>query len=294
MLQTNISRKRLSSGVIYALLGALCFGTTGTLQALTPEGSQPLVVGTMRLLVGGLIMLPWVKLTSGFTKKIPWPKRATLMATAGLVLFQLCFFVALRLTGVAVGTVIAIGSAPIIGGLIDFFFRGITPGKTWSIATLLSIFGLTMLSFDANVKLEPLGMFTALGAGAGYAIYAANSQIILANRSAQEMMAMIFCIGGMAMSPLLLINDISWMASIQGATSILLLGTVSSAIAFCLFATGLATLSLSTGLTLGLAEPLVAAMLGILFLGEPCSMQSVLGIFIIFSGMFVMTRTPSP
>ena len=242
MLQTKISPQKLPSGVIYALLGALCFGTTGTLQALTPAGSQPLVVGTMRLIVGGIIMLPWVKMTSGFTKESPWPKRATLLATAGIVVFQLCFFIALRLTGVAVGTVIAIGSAPILGSLIDYFFKGIKPSKTWWIATMLSIFGLTMLSFDANVKLDPLGIFMAFGAGAGYAVYAATGQTILASRSAQEMMAIIFCIGGIVMSPILFMNDISWMASIQGITSILLLGAVSSAMAFSLFATGLATL----------------------------------------------------
>lgn len=292
MLRSFPTQSRLSTGVLYALLGAVCFGTTGTLQAFTPDGSQPLAVGTMRLIVGGMIMLLWVRFRSGFTQNIPWPKTATLTATAGIVIFQLLFFQSLVRTGVAVGTVIAIGFGPMAGGIIDYFLRGTKPTKTWYAATLLALCGLIVLSIDEEAKLDPMGMLMALGAGAGYALYAANSQTILADRSPQEMVAVLFSIGGIAMSPLLFMYDISWMASLQGIVSLLLIGIIGTAMAYSFFATGLAQLPLSSGLTFGLAEPLVAALLGILLLGEPCSIQTTLGIGIIFMGMFVMARNP--
>lgn len=285
--------RQLSSGVIYALLGSVCFGTTGTIQAFAPEGSQPLAVGTMRLVVGGIVMLLWVHFRSGFTRQVPWPKKATITAAAGIVIFQILFFQSLARTGVAVGTVIAIGFGPMAGGIIDYLLRGTVPSRSWFTATTLALCGLVLLSIDDTATIDMTGITMALGAGTGYALYAANSQAILANRSPQEMTAILFTFGGIAMSPILFMYDISWMFSLRGFVSIGLIGVIGTAMAYSLFAAGLAALPLSSGLTLGLAEPLVAALFGILLLGEPCSFQTAMGICVIFSGMFVIARNPT-
>ena len=39
------------------LLAALCFGTTGTAQALGPGGASPLTVGAVRVAVGAALLL---------------------------------------------------------------------------------------------------------------------------------------------------------------------------------------------------------------------------------------------
>ena len=39
------------------LLAALCFGTTGTAQALGPDGLAPAGVGAARILVGGALLV---------------------------------------------------------------------------------------------------------------------------------------------------------------------------------------------------------------------------------------------
>lgn len=285
--------RQLSTGVLYTLLGAICFGTTGTIQAFAPEECQPIAVGTMRLIVGGLVMLLWVRLRSGFTHRVPWPKKATFTAAAGIVIFQILFFQSLVRTGVAVGTVIAIGFGPMAGGIIEYLLRGTVPSRSWYTATALAVCGLILLSIDDTAIVDMTGILMALGAGAGYALYAANSQTILADRSPQEMVAVLFIFGGIAMSPILFLYDISWMLSVRGFISIVLIGVIGTAMAYSLFATGLATLPLSSGLTLGLAEPLVATLLGILLLGEPCSIQTAAGICTIFSGMIVIARNPT-
>ena len=45
-------------------------------------------------------------------------KTSTYIGAAGMASFQLTFFAAVKLTGVAMGTVVAIGSAPIFAGLV--------------------------------------------------------------------------------------------------------------------------------------------------------------------------------
>ena len=89
------------------LLAAVCFGTTGTAQALGPSaapsrGSRPDRVG------GALLLL--------VARRCPAPPRVA-AAGAGLIavaiaVYQLAFFAAVERTGVAVGTVVALGSAP--------------------------------------------------------------------------------------------------------------------------------------------------------------------------------------
>src|SRR3954452_7962029 len=42
---------------LQVLLAALCFGTTGTAQALGPGGIDPAAVGAARILVGGAVLV---------------------------------------------------------------------------------------------------------------------------------------------------------------------------------------------------------------------------------------------
>lgn len=72
-------------GPLTLLSGVLIFSTNGFWQAIAPEGVTPYVVGAARLLIGGVAL---------------W-------------LYQLFFFQGVHFIGVAVGTVIAVGSAPI-------------------------------------------------------------------------------------------------------------------------------------------------------------------------------------
>src|SRR4051794_33151640 len=88
------------------LLAALCFGTTGTAQALGPAGLSPAGVGAAPILVGGGLLV-------AFAGGLPrLPLRPLLIAAGGVAAYQLCFFAAVADTGLAVGTIVALGSAP--------------------------------------------------------------------------------------------------------------------------------------------------------------------------------------
>src|SRR3954465_15511779 len=94
------------------LLAALCFGTTGTAQALGPAGLSPAGVGAARILVGGALLVA----VSGLAPLPRLRPGALLVAAAGVAAYQLCFFAAVADTGVAVGTIVALGSAPATAG----------------------------------------------------------------------------------------------------------------------------------------------------------------------------------
>ncbi|WP_367457253.1 EamA family transporter [Terribacillus saccharophilus] len=97
---------------LFVLFAAILWGTTGTAQAFAPATAHPIAIGAARLAVGGLFLL-LVTLLLGKLNLKSWPIGLTLLAAFCMACYQPLFFSAVHQTGVAVGTVIAIGSAPI-------------------------------------------------------------------------------------------------------------------------------------------------------------------------------------
>ena len=105
---------------LQVVLAAICFGTTGTAQALGPAAS-PVAVGAARIVLGGALL---VAIARAAGIRIPRIDRTVLVIAVGVCVYQLSFFAAVKLTGVAVGTVVAIGSGPAAAGLLGRLVNG--------------------------------------------------------------------------------------------------------------------------------------------------------------------------
>ncbi len=92
------------SGPWFVLAAAVLWGSTGTAQAFAPLGAQPVVVGVVRLVVGGSALLVWAVACGSLWRGTSCPILAILFAAAGMAAYQLCFFAAVATTGVAIGT----------------------------------------------------------------------------------------------------------------------------------------------------------------------------------------------
>src|SRR4051812_24599623 len=122
---------------VLVLLSALCFGTTGTAQALGPDAA-PAAVGAARVAVGGAVLvLVAARLAPRATAGWPWP--AVLAGAAAVAGYQLTFFAAVHDTGVAVGTVVALGSGPVFAGLLGRAVHGDPLTRRWTAATSLAV-----------------------------------------------------------------------------------------------------------------------------------------------------------
>ena len=102
------------SARLQVLLAAVCFGTTGTAQALGPAAS-PVGVGAARIVVGGAIL---VLIARSLRAALPRRGRDGSSGHRGrrLRLPTQLSSPAVNLTGVAVGTVVAIGAGPAAAG----------------------------------------------------------------------------------------------------------------------------------------------------------------------------------
>jgi drug/metabolite transporter, DME family len=284
----------ISGGAFLVLAAGILWGTTGTTQALAPAGATPITIGSIRLVVGGAVLMLLALCRGGFGPG-RWPLFPTLFSSACVAAYQLCFFAAVSRTGVAVGTLVAIGSSPVIAGILGFLFRGERPGRAWGIATILALAGCGLLvcGGGAGVAVDAVGVCLALGAGASYACYTMGIKSLLPGRTPDAVMAVVFCLGAVLLSPLLFRSDLLWIATPKGITLALYLGVVVTALSYWLFARALRTVPVATAVTLSLAEPLTAALLGIAFLGERLTPTALCGIPLLFAGLAVLAGSLS-
>jgi len=277
------------AGVWFVLGAALLWGTTGTAQAFAPSGFNPMVIGALRLLVGGVALLGLALYRRELGRLSDWSWRPLLMAAVFTASYQLCFFAAVARTGVAVGTIVGIGSAPVIGGFLARVCRGETLSRRWLIATSLAIVGCSLLSLSGgDVAIDPVGILLAIGAGASYAAYTLMIKGLLVEHSPNAVMALVVCLGAVLVSPVLVNCDLDWLLQPRSIGVVMHLGLATMALSYWLFARGLQTVQVATAVTLSLAEPMTAATLGIVVLGEQLNAQAFAGISMIIAGLVVL------
>lgn len=267
-------------------MAAALWGTTGTAQAFVPAGAEPAAVGAVRIAIGGLALLALAALRGQLSLAERWPPLATGIAALGIACYQPFFFGGVSRTGVAIGTIAAIGSAPVWAGILGVVFRGERPGVRWVVATAFAVVGCAVLvGSGGGISVDATGVLLSVGAGLCYAVYATASKNLLQTLPYTAVMAVVFSLGAVLLSPVLLFSDLRWLLQPRGTLVALELGVVATAAAYLLFARGLAVLPVFKAATLSLAEPLTAGFLGVAVLGESLSTTALLGAGLLLGGL---------
>ncbi len=273
---------------------AVLFGTTGTAQALGPAQANPLSVGAVRQVVGGSALLLiglWWWLRHHRTRLPRWSSKVGWVLVGGLsvMAFQATFFFGTRMNGVAVGTVIALGSSPLFAGLFDAL-RGHRPSQRWGFATGLAIVGIVGLSgvLGSAAPLQPVGVLASLVAAAAYAGYAvATSTLVQRGTAPLPTTAAVIGTSGLLGAGVLPFTDNTWVSEPSGLAMAAWLGLVTVVVSYLLMGAALRHLSAATAITLGLAEPMTAALLGVVVLGERLGVVQWVGLVAVLAGVLV-------
>jgi len=286
------TRHRGGTGLVLA--AAVLWGTTGTARALAPAGTSPLSVGAVRIAVGAAALLAAARLRGQLRRGAPWPPGPVAAGAVAVAAYQLAFFSAVARTGVAVGTMVAIGSAPVLAGVLAWLARRERPARRWYAATALAVTGGGLLALAGQaVRFAPGGAALALVAGAAYAVFAVAAKDLLARHGQVETMAVLFGAGTLLLVPVAALHPLGWLATSRGLLVALHLGLLATAAAYVLFAAGLGRVTVATAATVSLAEPLTAATLGVALLGERLTAAGLAGAALLLAGLALLGR-PSP
>lgn len=266
---------------------SVLFGTSGTARSFLPDDAPSLGIAAMRLAIGAVPLVAfafWVH-RSSFRR----PSWEIVIAGGAMALFQVLFFQSIALTGVAVGTMVTIGSGPIVATAVDF---AVSRKISWSMATgvVVALVGLSILVFGSNTadgeSFSLWGIASGVGAGACYAAYTHISKGLLTNGwSGAWVMAQSFSVSALLCSAFLFVVPMQWLSSSQSVVTVMYLGIATIAIPYLLYALSLARLSSALVVTLTLIEPVTATALGAFFLNEDITIVSWLGAAIVLCGL---------
>lgn len=225
---------------------------------------------------------------------------------AGCVLaYQATFFAGTRANGVAVGTVVALGSSPLFAGLFEWLAFRRRPTLRWLGATGLAVLGVVLLARligATDARADAGGLLASLAAGASYAGYTiATKALLLRGWGSVSAVSVVMAAGAALALPVLLAGDTGWLAQPAGIAVVAWLGVVTVVVTYLLIGLGLVGLRAATVATLTLAEPATATLLGVLVLHEPLGLVQLLGILAVAAGVLVAglggshrLRTASP
>lgn len=277
-------------GYWLVLLAACLWGTNGTAQALAPASARPIIIGTLRIALGGLTLLAIALLRGSLRNGKRWQFWPTILGAVSMAAYQMFFFAGVARTGVAIGTIVGIGSTPILAGPIGYLVRRECPSRRWALATALGVMGCGFLiAAGEQIHLDLLGIFLAICAGGSYAVFTTVSKGLIEQHAPEAVMAVTFCLGACFVLPLLINADLQWLADPSGYLVILHLGIITAGLAYTLFARGLRLVPIATAASLTLGEPLTAGLLGVLFLHEALTALAGFGVLLILIGLIVLT-----
>lgn len=285
-------------GVFAVVAASVLWGTTGTAATFAP-GVSPLAIGAVAMGIGGLLQ-------AAVAARQIRANRATLVARWRLVAigalavaaYPLAFYSAMHLAGVAVGTVVSIGSAPIAAALIEWGSDRRPLSRRWVAGALLGVAGAALLSVfghggQTGVPGSPwsstAGILLGLVAGVTYALYSwAAHRLIRAGTPARAAMGAMFGVGGVLLMPVLALTGASLLASVSNAAVGLYMALVPMFVGYLLFGWGLSHLRASTATSISLLETVVAAALAVLIVGERLAAPAWVGAAMVVGSLFVL------
>lgn len=272
-----------------AVLGAAAlFGTSATsVQLLAPDAPST-SVAALRLAVGaaGLVAVVAWRLGGRVLVEL-WRQPLVWGMGVAVAAYQGLFFLATARTGVALGTLITLGVAPLIAGLVGWALREGAPGWIWVVATTLAVAGLGMLTAGAVDTRDPIGIAAALGSGACYALYTVlGVRLARAGAAPSAVLAAAFTVGAVLLLPAVI--GTTWWLTPSGFAEVLWLGLVTTTAGYLLFGIGLRILQPGHIATLTLLEPAVATLLAVVVLGEPLGTLGWLGCLVILGALALL------
>ena len=269
---------------LWVLAAAVLWGTTGTTLALAPPETDPLVLGALRLALGGPLLLATSRFPGAALCRV-W--RPLAVASLAVAAYQPAFFLGVRTNGIAIGTLIAIGSAPLLAAVLEMLTERRPPSIRWLFATALALLGLGLLLHQGRtLQLTLTGSLASLAAGASYAFFVfATRRAVRAGLAAEQVIACSFVAAAVLLGPLLFWRPVGWLHSSGGLLATLYLGVVATALSYRLFARGVARTGAASVATLSLAEPLTATLLAVFVIREDLTSQQLVGVASLVAGL---------
>ncbi|MBO0512675.1 EamA family transporter [Streptomyces beijiangensis] len=271
-----------------AVIGPLTWGTTyvTTTQLLPPD--RPLLLATMRALPAGLVLI-------AATRRLPsgswWWKSAVLGLLNFGAFFPLLFLGAYRLPGGVASTVSAV--MPLLVAGLGAFVLKVRPTRRTLGAGVVGVAGVGLLVLRGSAAVDPVGLGAMLLATSLMAL-----AVLLGKRWGRPegvpLLAVTgwqLTVGGLVLVPLAFgIEGMPPALSGANIAGFAYLGLIGTALAYAMWFRGIERLPASSVAFLGLANPVMATLAGLLVLGQTLTLWQLGGLVLVLVSVLLGQR----
>lgn len=211
------------------------------------------------------------------------------MGILSLVCFNVCYFIAIENATLAAASIL-LYTAPFFVLLMSavLFHEKMTRRKI--AALVLAFAGCMLVSGFSGGRMNRLAVLAGIGSGICYALYSIFGTVALRRYHPFTVVFYAFLVAALSLIPFV---KLPGMAAVLVTSPALLgkgmaLGLVSTFFPFVSYTLGLRQMEAGKASVLAFAEPMVAAMAGIVVFGERLRFENVLGILLIFTALVVL------
>ena len=293
------NRSRVLRGCCCAALGGICWGVSGTCgqYLFAHYHVSTLWLTCLRLLSAGLLLL-LLALPSHARelRKLPrHPKDLLLVAAygiGGLTLCQYSYMTGITYANAATITVLQMLSILFVT-VISCLLSRRRPRTKELLAVFLAMTGTFLLVTGGNPRqmiLSPEALFWGLSTAVAVTVYTLLGKPLLSRWSREVVMGLAMAMGGVVLN--LAAKSWSFHVSLplKGWLLVALIVVLGTVVSFSLFMQGIRDAGPVRAAILGISEPVSAALLGVLWLGDRFSLPELLGFAAIIATVFLLTE----
>jgi probable blue pigment (indigoidine) exporter len=275
------------SDILLTALAPMTWGTTYVVATEFLPPNHPLLVAALRSLPIGILLTVWLRqLPKGI-----WWWRILLLGSLNIGIFQaLLFIAAYRLPGGVAATAGAI--QPLLVVLFAWIILHEKPSKLLVAAAIAGFVGVGLLVLGPNARLDQVGIVAAIAGAATMGL-----GTVLVKRWQRPVSLLVFtawqlAVGGIVLLPIALVVEgpITHL-SITNLLGFAYLGLVGTGLAYALWFRGIDKLKASAVSSLGLISPVVATLIGFIFLHQTFTPIQVMGIAIVLMSVLIGQKT---
>ena len=282
------TNKHAGRSVGLSLLGNGLAGTAGTVAAIYAINTPSPVIGFVRLFIGAITLLILAPFLGGKLSQLPRliTRPGVWIMGASSASYQVFFFASVDRTGVATAALITVGCIPVSAGIVGWIFLRERPSKIWYISTAIAISGLVVASLGELQTNDATGIIFAVIAGSGIGAYINAAKIeVRAGGHSTQLPGMAFLLGSIGLFFVVRSDLLQMEWTTQTILLAIYLGAVTMGIANGIQIVGLRGISPGVASTMMLADPVTAAVLGVVVLGEEVTLNDTVGLILVVIGL---------
>ncbi|MBB5913022.1 DME family drug/metabolite transporter [Nocardia transvalensis] len=289
------TRDRSAAALIAA---GILWGTGGLAGSLLASHAQlhPLSVATYRLLLGGGLAVALLAVSGGL-RALPRTRAAgaRILLTGGLLgCYQASYFIAVHYISVSLATMVTIGALPVFVAAGAAVRDRARPERTTLLAIGIALLGLALLTWSPGGRIGgwelAAGVACSLFAAAGFAAMTLVTATPVAGLDPLRTTAFGMLTGGLLLTPAALAFGMALPLRPGVLLTAAYLGSAPTAVAYTAYFRGLRTAAPVFAALAALLEPLTAALLAAVVLGDRLGAQGWCGAALLIAALAISSR----